>query len=101
MIRAVSWTSMSGAVSHAFFFRELPHARSACPLLLSFWRVIRYHLGSMAFGSLLVALVQLARLVLEWAAQQASLVRLSAPLSAPLIATATSRAGPKWTGTGL
>ena len=34
--------------------------------LKSFWRVIRYHIGSMAFGSMIVALVQLARIILAY-----------------------------------
>ena len=31
---------------------------------------MRFHLGSLAFGSLLVALVQLVRLLFEWVDQQ-------------------------------
>ena len=31
---------------------------------------VRFHLGSLAFGALLVALVQLVRLIFEWVDQQ-------------------------------
>ena len=58
MVRAIGWTAMSGAVSHWFFFRDNPSARSRCPILLSLWRTLRYHLGSVAFGALLIALTQ-------------------------------------------
>lgn len=36
------------------------------PVLASFKRTIRYHLGSVALGSLIIALVQFARIVLEY-----------------------------------
>ncbi|KAL8625996.1 hypothetical protein ACOMHN_012588 [Nucella lapillus] len=36
------------------------------PVTASFYRSIRYHLGSLAFGSLLIAIVQLIRVFLEY-----------------------------------
>jgi choline transporter-like protein 2/4/5 len=36
------------------------------PVAKSMWRTVRYHLGSIAFGSLLIALVQFARIILEY-----------------------------------
>ena len=36
------------------------------PLLMSFWRCFRYHLGTLAFGSLIIAIVQMIRIVLEY-----------------------------------
>lgn len=36
------------------------------PLLASFWRAVRYHMGSLAFGSLLIAIVQLLRIICEY-----------------------------------
>ena len=36
------------------------------PVTKSLWRTVRYHLGSVAFGSLLIALVQFMRIILEY-----------------------------------
>lgn len=36
------------------------------PVMKSFYRAFRYHLGSIAFGSLLVAIVQMIRLILYY-----------------------------------
>lgn len=36
------------------------------PITTSFYNLVRYHLGSVAFGSLLIALVQMARTVFAW-----------------------------------
>jgi len=36
------------------------------PLMSSMWRVMRYHTGSIAFGSLIIAIVQFIRILLEY-----------------------------------
>ena len=36
------------------------------PVLASLYRAVRYHLGSIAFGSLIIAIVQFIRLVMEY-----------------------------------
>eukprot|EP00884_Botryococcus_braunii_P000130 jgi/Botrbrau1/10117/Bobra.20_2s0024.1 len=36
------------------------------PMLKSVWVTLRYHLGSVAMGSLVIAIVQFVRLLLEW-----------------------------------
>ena len=36
------------------------------PLAASFWRCLRYHLGTLAFGSLIIAIVQMIRIMLEY-----------------------------------
>jgi hypothetical protein len=46
------------------------------PVAASFGRVLRYHLGSLAFGSLIIAIVQLIRIILAVRA-------LSLPLPPP------------------
>ena len=63
-ISNVSWTSLSGCVGHWFFFREDPKGKTRVPLLRSLGRVLRYHLGSIAFGSFIIAVVRLIRLIL-------------------------------------
>ena len=60
----ISWTAMSGSVSHWYFFREDDTAKTRIPLIRSTYRVIRYHLGSIFFGSFIVALIQLIRILL-------------------------------------
>lgn len=41
------------------------------PVVNSFWRAIRYHLGSLAFGSLILAIVQFIKAMLEYLDQKA------------------------------
>ena len=55
-------------VSYWFFFRNDPHERSATPVLCSTYRMLRFHLGSVAFGALLIAIVQCLRITLEYIA---------------------------------
>jgi choline transporter-like protein 2/4/5 len=38
----------------------------AFPVSLSLWRALRYHLGSIAFGSLIIAIIQIIRVMLEY-----------------------------------
>ena len=35
-------------------------------MIASFWRLIRYHLGTAAFGSLIIAIIQMIRLILAY-----------------------------------
>jgi len=60
----IGWTAMSGSVSHWYFFRDDPEAKTRAPLLRSLGRVIRYHLGSIFFGSFIIAVIQLIRIIL-------------------------------------
>jgi hypothetical protein len=73
MTRAVSWTVMAGAVAW-WFVRQNAADRKClgrCPapgatiLLSSLWTVLSRHLGSMAFGSFLVAVCWTLQLVLQ------------------------------------
>lgn len=45
-----------------YFAQDNCHA----PVSKSFYRAFRYHLGSLAFGALLVAIVQMIRLVIAY-----------------------------------
>ncbi|XP_005105171.2 choline transporter-like protein 1 [Aplysia californica] len=56
--------SVSGAVALWFFTRDKKTLHN--PLLTSVGRLIRYHLGSVAFGSLIIALVSLVRMILSF-----------------------------------
>ena len=66
-IRACTWITMSGAVCYWFFFHGRDDAadkQERFPLLSSCKRVLRYHLGSAAFGALIIAICQLIRYML-------------------------------------
>ncbi|GLH03077.1 Choline transporter-like protein 1 [Gryllus bimaculatus] len=55
---------IAGAVSKWFFTRD--RNSMGCPIARSFWNLIRYHLGSVALGSFLIALVQIIRAILKY-----------------------------------
>ncbi|EDV27594.1 uncharacterized protein TRIADDRAFT_53446 [Trichoplax adhaerens] len=42
----------------------------SAPLLGSLWRCFRYHIGSLAFGALIIAIVQLIRIIIEFLEKQ-------------------------------
>mmetsp|Transcript_16710 Transcript_16710/g.46455 ORF Transcript_16710/g.46455 Transcript_16710/m.46455 type:complete len:795 (+) Transcript_16710:42-2426(+) len=73
MARAVSWTTMAGAIAW-WFVRQNAVKRTCsgqCPALgvtvmfSSLWTVLSRHLGSMAFGSFLIAVCWTLQLVLQ------------------------------------
>ena len=43
---------------------------TAAPLTASFFRTFRYHLGTLAFGSLIIAIIRFIRLILEYIEQK-------------------------------
>ncbi|XP_052777048.1 choline transporter-like protein 1 [Mya arenaria] len=59
---------VAGAVSKWYFTRD--KKRIGCPIVKSIQRLIMYHLGSVAFGSFIIALVMLARLILAYIQKQ-------------------------------
>ena len=64
VVRNTGYTSLSGNVSDWYFFRRDEAMRSKAPLLRAFLRVVRYHLGSILFGSFIIALIQLVRIIM-------------------------------------
>ncbi|ETW09874.1 hypothetical protein H310_00321 [Aphanomyces invadans] len=68
-LQAVGYTTMAGAVCE-YYWTLNKSTMSRMPILRSFYRTIRYHVGSMAFGSLIIASIQFARLVLEYVDQK-------------------------------
>jgi len=62
--------SLSGGVASWFFYRETAELYPRYPMLSSATTTVRFHLGTIAFGSLLVALCQLIRVVLEYMDRQ-------------------------------
>ncbi len=58
--------STAGAFASYYFSRERPKDMPCCPVLQSAWRTIRYNLGTVAFGSFLIALVQFIRVIMQY-----------------------------------
>ncbi|CAG5121002.1 unnamed protein product [Candidula unifasciata] len=65
-IVALGQTTLAGAFSSYYWAWEKPKDIPLFPVLASLHRALRYHLGSLAFGSLIIAVVQLVRVVLEY-----------------------------------
>lgn len=63
---ALGQCTLAGAFASYYWALRKPTDIPACPLYSSFSRAIRYHTGSLAFGSLILAVVQLVRIVLEY-----------------------------------
>ena len=55
---------IAGAVAGWYFTRDKSDLK--LPILASFKRLVIYHLGSVAFGSFIIALVQLVRMILAY-----------------------------------
>ncbi|KAG7382337.1 hypothetical protein PHYPSEUDO_005015 [Phytophthora pseudosyringae] len=68
-IQAAAYATIAGAFCEYYWTldkRRVP----ARPVLRSMWRTIRYHFGSVAFGSLIIAIVQFLRIALEYIDQK-------------------------------
>jgi choline transporter-like protein 2/4/5 len=65
-VRALAEMTLAGTFAHWYFSRHDPQSMPKCPLWHSFFRAAFYHIGSLAFGSLLIALLQWLRSILEW-----------------------------------
>ncbi|KAM7388355.1 hypothetical protein PAMP_024533 [Pampus punctatissimus] len=67
---ALGQCTLAGAFASYYWALKKPNDIPACPLYSAFSRAIRYHTGSLAFGSLILAVVQMVRLVLEYLDQK-------------------------------
>ncbi|XP_073090237.1 choline transporter-like protein 5 isoform X1 [Manis javanica] len=65
-IIALGQCALAGAFASYYWALKKPDDIPPYPLFTSFGRAIRYHTGSLAFGSLILALIQMYRLVLEY-----------------------------------
>ncbi|XP_030838771.1 choline transporter-like protein 1 isoform X2 [Strongylocentrotus purpuratus] len=63
-ILACQECTIAGAIAEWFFARD--KSLLSTPILKSIYRIIRYHLGSLAFGSLLIAIIMFIRIVLGY-----------------------------------
>eukprot|EP00300_Choanocystis_sp_HF-7_P033136 c45430_g1_i1.p1 GENE.c45430_g1_i1~~c45430_g1_i1.p1 ORF type:complete len:630 (-),score=130.06 c45430_g1_i1:59-1948(-) len=73
-ILAFNQISIAGAVAH-HFFRSGPQPMVSFPLVTSIWYTVRYHLGSIAFGSLIIAIVQFVRVLLRYAEEHLKMAK--------------------------
>eukprot|EP00930_Biecheleria_cincta_P098053 TRINITY_DN89740_c0_g1_i1.p1 TRINITY_DN89740_c0_g1~~TRINITY_DN89740_c0_g1_i1.p1 ORF type:complete len:757 (+),score=88.28 TRINITY_DN89740_c0_g1_i1:103-2373(+) len=94
--RALFSTTVAGAISHWYFYRNDPERNAGTgrysqgyffgrPVLFALGRVLRYHLGSIAMGSFLVAACHVPRLALEYATQQLKQETAPNPLAATVV----------------
>jgi choline transporter-like protein 2/4/5 len=68
-IQAAAYATIAGAFCEYYWTldkRQVP----ARPVLRSMWRTVRYHFGSVAFGSLIIAIMQFLRIALEYVDQK-------------------------------
>ncbi|XP_065560082.1 choline transporter-like protein 5 [Artemia franciscana] len=57
---------LAGAFASWYWAFKKPKDIPVFPLWESFYHAIRYHLGTLAFGSLLIAIIQFVRAMVEW-----------------------------------
>uniref|UniRef100_A0A673ACI0 Choline transporter-like protein n=1 Tax=Sphaeramia orbicularis TaxID=375764 RepID=A0A673ACI0_9TELE len=67
---ALEQCTLAGAFSSYYWARRKPQDIPPCPLYSSFIRAIRYHTGSLAFGALILSVVQFVRVILEYVEQK-------------------------------
>ncbi|XP_043940697.1 choline transporter-like protein 2 [Protopterus annectens] len=63
---ALGQVTLAGAFASYYWAFKKPDDMPAFPLFASLGRAIRYHTGSLAFGSLILAIVQVIRVLLEY-----------------------------------
>ncbi|RUS83397.1 hypothetical protein EGW08_008818 [Elysia chlorotica] len=65
-VSAVGQLTLAGAFSSYYWTFNKSKDLPTFPVTGAFYRCFRYHLGSLAFGSLLIAIVQVIRTILEY-----------------------------------
>ncbi|XP_075772234.1 choline transporter-like protein 2 isoform X2 [Pelodiscus sinensis] len=63
---ALGQVTLAGAFASYYWAFKKPEDMPAFPLFSSFGRALRYHTGSLAFGSLILAIIQIIRVILEY-----------------------------------
>ncbi|XP_031415081.1 choline transporter-like protein 5-A isoform X2 [Clupea harengus] len=67
---ALGQCTIAGAFASFYWAQRKPADIPSCPVFSSFARALRYHTGSLAFGSLILAVVQFVRIILEYLEQR-------------------------------
>ncbi|KAG7486524.1 hypothetical protein JOB18_032881 [Solea senegalensis] len=65
-VTALGQVTLSGAFASYYWAFKKPDDIPAFPIFASLGRALRYHTGSLAFGSLILSVVQVIRVVLEY-----------------------------------
>ncbi|XP_061086859.1 choline transporter-like protein 2 isoform X2 [Conger conger] len=65
-VTALGQVTLAGAFASYYWAFKKPEDIPASPILSSLGRALRYHTGSLAFGSLILSIVQVIRVVLEY-----------------------------------
>ncbi|XP_058267213.1 choline transporter-like protein 2 isoform X2 [Hemibagrus wyckioides] len=65
-VTALGQMTLAGAFASYYWAFNKSRDMPACPVFASFGRALRYHTGSLAFGSLILAIVQVIRVLLEY-----------------------------------
>ncbi|XP_064180126.1 choline transporter-like protein 2 isoform X1 [Anguilla rostrata] len=69
-VTALGQVTLAGAFASYYWAFKKPNDIPANPVLSSLGRALRYHTGSLAFGSLILSIVQVIRVVLEYLDQK-------------------------------
>ncbi|XP_047669534.1 choline transporter-like protein 2 isoform X1 [Tachysurus fulvidraco] len=67
---ALGHVTLAGAFASYYWALRKPDDIPAFPIFSSLGRALRYHIGSLAFGSLILAIVQVIRVTLEYLEQK-------------------------------
>ncbi|KAM6959007.1 choline transporter-like protein 4 [Aplochiton taeniatus] len=65
-VLALGQCTLAGAFASYYWAFSKPSDIPTFPLSQSFMRTLRYHVGSLAFGALILTLVQIVRIILEY-----------------------------------
>ncbi|KAM4888437.1 choline transporter-like protein 2 isoform 4-T4 [Thomomys bottae] len=69
-VLALGQVTLAGAFASYYWALQKPEDMPAFPLFSAFGRALRYHTGSLAFGALILAIVQIVRVLLEYLDQR-------------------------------
>uniref|UniRef100_A0A8D3C627 Choline transporter-like protein 2 n=1 Tax=Scophthalmus maximus TaxID=52904 RepID=A0A8D3C627_SCOMX len=69
-VTALGQVTLSGAFASYYWAFKKPDHIPAYPIFASLGRALRYHAGSLAFGSLILSVVQVIRVILEYLDQK-------------------------------
>nr|XP_012646089.2 choline transporter-like protein 2 isoform X1 [Microcebus murinus] len=69
-VLALGQVTLAGAFASYYWALRKPDDLPAFPLFSAFSRALRYHTGSLAFGALILAIVQIIRVILEYLDQR-------------------------------
>ncbi|RXM96592.1 Choline transporter-like protein 2 [Acipenser ruthenus] len=65
-VTALGQVTLAGAFASFYWAFKKPDDMPAFPIFTSLGRALRYHTGSLAFGSLILSIVQVIRVLLEY-----------------------------------